>query len=47
MTLDEGPDTPTFTADALPNRDGTRPHPDRHRGAHAPVIDRVTVTPVA
>ncbi|WP_323178834.1 MULTISPECIES: hypothetical protein [unclassified Streptomyces] len=47
VTLDEGPNTLTFTADAPPNRDGTRPHPDQHRSAHAPVIDRVTVTPVA
>ena len=37
----------TFTADAPLNRDGTRPIPDQHRSAHAPVVDRVTVTPVA
>ncbi|MER5386551.1 cellulosome protein [Streptomyces sp. NPDC002688] len=47
VTLREGPNTLTFTADVPPDRDGTRPHPDRHRGAHAPVIDQVTVTPVA
>ncbi|MGW3666070.1 hypothetical protein [Streptomyces sp. NPDC005141] len=47
VTLHPGPNTLTFTAEALPNRDGTRPHPDQHRSAHAPVIDQVTVTTVA
>jgi hypothetical protein len=44
VTLDRGANTLTFTADELPDFDGVTRNPHGQRSAHAPVIDRVTVT---
>ncbi|MFI5673760.1 cellulosome protein [Streptomyces cellulosae] len=44
VTLDEGANTVTFTADELPDFDGVTRNPHGQRSAYAPVIDRVTVT---
>ncbi|MFJ3309871.1 cellulosome protein [Streptomyces sp. NPDC086549] len=47
VTLRQGANTLTFTADELPDFDGTGRNPGARRSAYAPVIDRVTVTPLA
>ncbi|WP_329244559.1 cellulosome protein [Streptomyces sp. NBC_01478] len=47
VTLDEGTNTLTFTADELPDHDGRSRNQYGQRSAYAPVIDRVTVTPLA
>jgi hypothetical protein len=44
VTLERGTNTLTFTADELPDFDGVTRNPHGQRSAHAPVIDRVTVT---
>ena len=46
VTLAEGANTLTFTADELPDFDGDTFNPYGQRSAYAPVIDRVTVTPL-
>ncbi|MGW2378583.1 cellulosome protein [Streptomyces sp. NPDC001658] len=46
VTLDRGANTVTFTADELPDFDGRFRNRHGQRSAHAPVIDRVTVTPL-
>jgi hypothetical protein len=47
VTLDRGPNTITFTADELPDFDGRTRNAHGQRSAHAPVVDRITVTPLA
>ncbi|MEV0738081.1 cellulosome protein [Streptomyces sp. NPDC050549] len=47
VTLDEGTNTLTFTADELPDHDGRSRNQYGQRSAYAPVIDQVTVTPLA
>ncbi|MBK6010746.1 cellulosome protein [Streptomyces sp. MBT53] len=47
VTLDEGANTLTFTADELPDHDGKSRNPYGQRSAYAPVIDQVTVTRLA
>ncbi|MFI9831532.1 cellulosome protein [Streptomyces sp. NPDC051913] len=47
VTLQQGANTVTFTADELPDFDGTTKNTHGQRSAHAPVIDTVTVTPLA
>ncbi|NUP24741.1 MAG: cellulosome protein, partial [Streptomyces sp.] len=47
VTLRQGANTVTFTADELPDFDGTTKNTHGQRSAHAPVIDAVTVTPLA
>ncbi|MFJ6086665.1 cellulosome protein [Streptomyces sp. NPDC092369] len=47
VTLHEGTNTLTFTADELPDFDGRSTNPYGQRSAYAPVIDQVTVTPLA
>lgn len=47
VTLDQGINTLTFTADELPDHDGQSRNQYGQRSAYAPVIDRVTVTPLA
>ncbi|MHC3467877.1 cellulosome protein [Streptomyces sp. 7R007] len=47
VTLDEGRNTLTFTADELPDFDGRTRNPYGQRSAYAPVLDSVTVTPLA
>jgi hypothetical protein len=44
VTLERGANTLTFTAGELPDFDGVTRNPHGQRSAHAPVIDRVTVT---
>ncbi|WP_328550748.1 cellulosome protein [Streptomyces sp. NBC_00366] len=46
VTLDRGPNTITFTADELPDFDGRTHNQYGQRSAYAPVIDRVSVTPL-
>jgi hypothetical protein len=46
VTLDQGPNTITFTADELPDFDGDTGKGHGGRSAYAPVIDRITVTPL-
>jgi hypothetical protein len=46
-TLKQGTSTVTFTADELPGFDGVTRNPYGQRSAYAPVVDRVTVTPLA
>ncbi|WP_030615939.1 cellulosome protein [Streptomyces fulvoviolaceus] len=47
VTLRQGTNTVTFTADELPDFDGTTRNEYGQRSPYAPVIDRVTVTPLA
>ncbi|MFJ3670657.1 cellulosome protein [Streptomyces sp. NPDC090106] len=47
VTLREGVNTLTFTSDALPDVDGTTGNTHGRRSAYAPVLDSVTVTPLA
>ncbi|MFJ9243755.1 cellulosome protein [Streptomyces sp. NPDC101776] len=47
VTLDQGTNTLTFTADELPDHDGQSRNQFGQRSAYAPVVDRVTVTPLA
>ncbi|WP_406129960.1 cellulosome protein [Streptomyces sp. NBC_00989] len=47
VTLVEGTNTLTFTADELPDHDGHSRNQYGQRSAYAPVIDRVTVTRLA
>jgi hypothetical protein len=47
VTLRQGANTVTFTADELPDFDGTTTNAYGQRSAHAPVLDSVTVTPLA
>lgn len=47
VTLSPGLNTLTFTADALPDLAGGTADEHGRRSAYAPVIDRVTVTPLA
>ncbi|MFI6547796.1 cellulosome protein [Streptomyces prunicolor] len=47
VTLDQGTNTLTFTADELPDHDGHSRNQFGQRSPYAPVIDRVTVTPLA
>ncbi|KPI08337.1 hypothetical protein OK074_3634 [Actinobacteria bacterium OK074] len=47
VTLTEGPNTLTFTADERPDFDGATRDEHGQRSAYAPVVDRVTVTPLA
>ncbi|WP_405946341.1 cellulosome protein [Streptomyces prunicolor] len=47
VTLDQGTNTVTFTADELPDHDGHSRNQYGQRSAYAPVIDTVTVTPLA
>ncbi len=47
VTLDEGTNTLTFTADELPDHDGHSRNQYGQRSAYAPVIDTVTVTRLA
>jgi hypothetical protein len=44
VTLHQGANTVTFTADTLPGFDGDTSDEYGRRSAHAPVIDQVTVT---
>jgi len=44
VDLEQGANTITLTADELPDFDGATHNPHGQRSAHAPVIDRVTVT---
>jgi hypothetical protein len=46
VTLDEGGNTVTFTAQELLNFDGRTKNAHGQRSAYAPVIDQVTVTPL-
>ncbi|MFG2792516.1 cellulosome protein [Streptomyces sp. NPDC048419] len=46
VTLNEGANTITFTADELPDFDGLTRNGYGQRSAYAPVIDQVTVTPL-
>ncbi|MER6417850.1 cellulosome protein [Streptomyces sp. NPDC001137] len=47
VTLHQGSNTLTFTADELPDFDGRTKNAYGQRSAYAPVIDQVTVTPLA
>ncbi|MGX9885615.1 cellulosome protein [Streptomyces sp. NPDC002276] len=47
VTLDEGANTLTFTAEELPDHDGKSRNQYGQRSAYAPVIDQVTVTRLA
>jgi len=47
VTLDQGANTLTFTADELPDHGGRSRNQYGQRSAYAPVIDQVTVTPLA
>ncbi|MCX4759867.1 cellulosome protein [Streptomyces sp. NBC_01275] len=47
VTLRRGPNTLTFTADELTDFDGVTRNPHGQRSAYAPVLDQVTVTPLA
>ncbi|MFF4486451.1 cellulosome protein [Streptomyces sp. NPDC001544] len=47
VTLRAGANTVLVTADELPDFDGTGRNAHGQRSAHAPVIDQVTVTPLA
>ena len=47
VTLDQGANTVTFTADELPDHDGHSRNQYGQRSAYAPVIDTVTVTRLA
>lgn len=47
VTLNQGTNTLTFTADELPDFDGRTKNAYGQRSAYAPVIDQVTVTPLA
>ncbi|MDV9176063.1 cellulosome protein [Streptomyces sp. W16] len=47
VTLDEGTNILTLTADELPDHDGRSRNQFGQRSAYAPVIDQVTVTPLA
>ncbi|MCX5241077.1 cellulosome protein [Streptomyces prunicolor] len=47
VTLDQGANTLTFTADELPDHDGHSMNQFGQRSAYAPVIDTVTVTRLA
>ncbi|MEU6139394.1 cellulosome protein [Streptomyces sp. NPDC047081] len=47
VTLDQGANTVTFTADELPDFDGRSRNQHGQRSAYAPVIDQITVTPLA
>jgi hypothetical protein len=47
VTLAEGTNTVTFTADELPDFGGRSRNEHGQRSAYAPVIDQVTVTPLA
>ncbi|QNP68930.1 cellulosome protein [Streptomyces roseirectus] len=47
VTLRQGVNTLTFTADELPDFDGTSYNAYGQRSAFAPVLDNVTVTPLA
>ncbi|MFE7173723.1 cellulosome protein [Streptomyces sp. NPDC057616] len=47
VTLEEGANTMTFTADELPGFDGRSRNAYGQRSAYAPVVDQVTVTPLA
>ncbi|MCX5418850.1 cellulosome protein [Streptomyces sp. NBC_00078] len=46
VTLDQGPNTITITADELPDFDGHTRNQYGLRSAYTPVIDRVSVTPL-
>ncbi|MEU9286068.1 cellulosome protein [Streptomyces sp. NPDC048275] len=46
VTLKEGTNTLTFTAEELPDFDGDTSNRYRQRSAYAPVIDQVAVTPL-
>ncbi|MFI6559079.1 cellulosome protein [Streptomyces sp. NPDC050534] len=46
VTLNQGTNTITFTADELPDFDGRSRNAYGQRSAYAPVIDQVTVTPL-
>ncbi|MGW2517260.1 cellulosome protein [Streptomyces sp. NPDC001617] len=46
VTLNEGTNTVTFTADELPDFDGETRNPYGQRSAYAPVVDQVTATPL-
>ncbi|WP_405641275.1 cellulosome protein [Streptomyces sp. NBC_00019] len=46
VTLQQGANTVTFTADELPDFDGAGTNAHGQRSAHAPVLDSVTVTPL-
>lgn len=47
VTLQQGANTVTFTADELPDFDGTTRNAYGQRSAYVPVVDSVTVTPLA
>ncbi len=47
VTLEQGANTLTFTADELPDHDGHSRNQYGQRSAYAPVIDQVTVTALA
>ncbi|MFJ9118653.1 cellulosome protein [Streptomyces sp. NPDC102394] len=47
VSLEEGANTVTLTADELPDFDGETRNPHGQRSPYAPVIDRITVTPLA
>lgn len=47
VTLNEGTNTLTFTADERPDFDGDTTNAHQQRSAYAPVIDQVAVTPLA
>ncbi|MGP4048239.1 cellulosome protein [Streptomyces sp. 2A115] len=47
VTLKKGTNTLTFTADELPDFDGDTSNQYQQRSPYAPVIDQVTVTPLA
>lgn len=47
VTLNEGTNTLTFTADERPDFDGDTTNAFQQRSAYAPVIDQVAVTPLA
>ena len=47
VTLEKGSNILAFTADELPDFDGDTANAYRQRSAYAPVIDQVTVTPLA
>jgi hypothetical protein len=47
VTLQQGVNTVTFTADELPDFDGTTTNAYGQRSSYAPVVDSVTVTPLA
>ena len=47
VTLNQGTNTVTFTADELPDFDGHTRNQYGQRSPYAPVIDQVTMTPLA